>query len=761
MTTLLTALAQTLYQAGAYHQGEVSPPACILWPDPEGLWAEAVRQFGQTRPVLTLGQYDQGARCGPAIWIRTALLDVGEGEGLPPVVYLPGVRRSQLRGHDPAVPLQPLVELQYRGVTFAHPNGKSWTPAAFLQNSTHGLGIEVMPEAHAEVRRQLPLLLGLDVQTIRQQAPVSSRWLRALAYPDLGGALLGWLNTAEPAAADETFQAAVGEIYGVSLSEGPLTVTTRLSTRQGSWAALWARFEESPASFPWITMRLEQVGPNERSEGWTVQAAAIFPQVNAAAEQALQRALEALLGLNQAEVRIRIQALEAEHAVRRGQVWTRLGRSPLAAALEHLSRLADLTAGTVAGYTVSGQTVQDLAAAYAGGGFEVDLALIDTLASAKTDAALQLLGKIAAPLYRMWLEGVNQMFGSLALQGLPRPRSADWPAEPGLAVLFVDGLRFDLASRLAELFSAAGVTATLDWQFSALPSITPTAKPAVAPQGGALEALSGEKLSLAHLGRISTAQVLRQVLAQRGFTYLEAGVVGDPATAAWAETGDIDRLGHSEGVGMPRLLGGLLTSIQERVQGLLAAGYREVRIITDHGWLLLPGGLPKVELPAHLTQFRKGRCAVLKGDNNSAFPSAPWTWDAAVKVTLAPGLHAFEAGQTYEHGGATLQECVIPILTVRASAATVQLAVRSVRWTNMRCRVELTGDALQTYAVDLRRKTSDPGSSLLDATKTPDAKGQVSLLVRDDEAYGEPAMLVVLDGDRIVRQQAVIVGGEA
>lgn len=754
MTTLLTALAQALVRAAAYQHGEVSPPACVLWPDPDDQWTEAAVRVSETRPLLTLGRYHPEGRRGPAIWIRTALLD--QDSNLPPLVYLPGVRRSHLKGREPTAALQPLVELQYRGVTFAHPNGKSWTPAAFLQNSTHGLGIEVLPEAHGELRRQLPLLLDLEVEKIRQQAPVTSRWLRALAYPDLGGALLQWLNTPEPVPADETFQAAVLEIYGVSLADGPLTVIGKLASREGSWKTLWARFGAAPVSYPGIVLRLGQVGPSVSGTDWTPETSAVYPQVNSSAEQVLQVALETLPDLPPEEARARIKALEAAHAVRRTQVWTRLGQSPLAEALEPLARLAELTRETL-----SGQTLQELATAYSTGGFQADLALIDTLAAARSDVHLQLLGRVATPLYQAWLERVNQTFGPLATRGLPRPRSGEWTAEAGLAVLFVDGLRFDVASRLTERLQGAGNTVQLDWQFSALPSITPTAKPAVAPQGGALKALNGEKLTLEHEGRASSAQVLRQVLEERGFAYLSAGVTGDPASAAWAETGDIDRLGHSEGPGMPRLLDGLLSSVQERIQGLLAAGYQEVRVITDHGWLLLPGGLPKVELPAHATHFRKGRYAVLKSGNTSAYPAAPWTWDPAVRVTLAPGIHAFEAGQIYEHGGATLQECVVPVLTVRATTATVRVSFGSVRWTNMRCKVELTGTALQQFRVDLRRKMSDPKSSLLAAPKAPDAGGQVSLLVTDDDALGEAAMLVVLDGDSVVRHQAVVVGGEA
>ena len=45
---------------------------------------------------------------------------------------------------------------------------------------------------------------------------------------------------------------------------------------------------------------------------------------------------------------------------------------------------------------------------------------------------------------------------------------------------------------------------------------------------------------------------------------------------------------------------------------LIAHGWRQVIVITDHGWLLLPDGLPKTELKEHLTEIRKGRCARLK-----------------------------------------------------------------------------------------------------------------------------------------------------
>ena len=46
------------------------------------------------------------------------------------------------------------------------------------------------------------------------------------------------------------------------------------------------------------------------------------------------------------------------------------------------------------------------------------------------------------------------------------------------------------------------------------------------------------------------------------------------------------------------------------MDGLLDAGWQQVVVVTDHGWLYVPGGLPKVELPYYLTKderMKKGR----------------------------------------------------------------------------------------------------------------------------------------------------------
>ena len=67
----------------------------------------------------------------------------------------------------------------------------------------------------------------------------------------------------------------------------------------------------------------------------------------------------------------------------------------------------------------------------------------------------------------------------------------------------------------------------------------------------------------------------------------------------------MDKTGHAEGIGLARRIPELIgDQLVQRIESLLAAGWQEVRVVTDHGWLLLPGGLPKSDLPKYLTATR-------------------------------------------------------------------------------------------------------------------------------------------------------------
>lgn len=111
-----------------------------------------------------------------------------------------------------------------------------------------------------------------------------------------------------------------------------------------------------------------------------------------------------------------------------------------------------------------------------------------------------------------------------------------------------------------------------------------------------------------------------------------------------------------------------LDALVERLQSLLAAGWTHLRIITDHGWLLLPGGLPKVEMPHYLVASKWSRCATIRGESATAVPEYGWFWNQAVRIAIPHGIGAFTMGNTYAHGGLSPQECITPDLRIERTA---------------------------------------------------------------------------------------------
>jgi hypothetical protein len=244
-----------------------------------------------------------------------------------------------------------------------------------------------------------------------------------------------------------------------------------------------------------------------------------------------------------------------------------------------------------------------------------------------------------------------------------------------------------------------------------------------------------------------------------GYDILTKDETGDPERSAWTECGSIDTEGHNKGCKLAVRLPDEIKEIAGRVRALLDSGWREVHIITDHGWLLLPFGLPKVDLPEHLTEFRKGRCARLKPSAATNQQIVPWRWNQDVFIAVPPGIGCYVAGHEYDHGGLSPQECITPVLTVRSAVPVGPPAsIASIRWTGLRCRVQ--AHVAGTYmTVDLRTKPADVSSSLAASPKTIDAGGQASIIVRDDSYLKHAAVIVLLAADgSVLAQRPTIVG---
>jgi hypothetical protein len=771
-STVLDALTEAIRRAAEYNPNAQTAPAAVLWPDPTGEWEPLISRLRERLPIYRLGSYDPAAVSGPAYWLRCIVgraLPEAPADGQVPVLYLPGVGRADLRAVEECPPvLQPLAELQYRGALWAHRNGRDWSITGFLSSEDGGLGIELVGdgETRSAAARALIRLADEPVSGLRRQAPLRASFFLSLLQPDAVRAILLWLS--DPAGfragadADEwsAFRGLCRGEYAFDPDrDGEITGAERLGEREGPWAAVWQRFAEAPANYPGIPNLLRRARPQtalplfHHADSW--------PQNNDAAEEQLWNELSGLQTVLPSEARAAITRLEAKHGPRRSSVWGVLGQAPLASALEPLARLAEATA-----QPVGGATIMDIARRYADCGWQADAALLDALRTVEDASPAEIAAvKVAAgALYRSWLEaGATALQEALPDSGDLHTAYAVEPlpsTEPGTCLLFTDGLRYDLAHRLGSAVAARGFHCDLGWRLAALPTVTGTDKPAISPVTDHFIGGPGLEPLLRGTDRRVTIDVLRRTLSGNGWQVLRGDETGDPSGLAWIEAGAIDSYGHEHGWKLAVHLAGELRTVEGRISALLDAGWRQVIVITDHGWLLLPGGLPKVQLPEHLTEVRKGRCARLKPLSQTDQRQVPWYWNPEVRIAVAPGICCYESNREYEHGGISPQECIVPILNVSLPALAAQpVSIAGIVWKGLRCVVTLEGGAAGV-TVDLRSKPRDRASSLVIAPRAPNPDGTASLLVPDDNAEGETAMVVVLAGDGgILAQSPTVIGG--
>lgn len=771
MKTLLEALARAV-RACETSSGDAARPAAILWTDPERQWS-ALRALlvAELPELLVLGDYSAEQRTGPAIWLRCVIDRALEVPGLPadrpPIVLLPGVARQALRaGEDCPASLQPLVELMYRGTLWLQKGGHDWTASAFL-SSPQGLGLDLARDdaTRDALRRALPEVAVTPIGQLRGRRLEAEDFDRLLSS-DVIRDVLRWMSDPEGTRErlGDNGWGAFGSLCREKLEFDPeiqadVTAGELVGCGEGAWGEVWERFAESPASYPGI----ETVLRRSRPAGTLPFHREPWPDLNDEDEAAVREALAALPKLSHERACIAVVELDASHGKRREWVWARMGRSPMAASLEPLRRLAEAVV-----QPIGGASVEELASVYVDRGWQADAAAWEAVAVAPT-ADEQVVGSAVRHLLLQWLDESARAFQSvLARAALPTP------AEQGLVqagedgcVLFADGLRYDLGQRLAARLEGRGMRVTIRHRWAAAPTVTATTKPGVTPVADLVRGTAlGEDFGaqLAPNGLPADARNLRAAMQQQGYQILGTGSFDAPqATPArgWVEAGDIDTLGHKIGGRLARQLGEELERLCDRIAGLLDSGWKTVQVVTDHGWLLLPGGLPKVDLPKHLTASRWARCAVISGDSQLDVPLHPWTWNPVHSFAFAPGVACFNKTEEYAHGGLSIQECLAPTLLVeRAGGQAIRATIASVTWRGLRCFVEATSTSRGVLA-DLRLE-SPSGASVAAASKPVEPDGSVSLVLAGDE-HEEAALVLVLldDSGQILVQKPTRVGADS
>lgn len=776
--TVFDALLAALQSVAAYNTDDVVPPAAILWPDEKREWASLVPRLRLALPhFMIYGPYDRESRTGPAIWLRCVLArKIPECTWAPdtvPIIYLPGVSRATLRATEECPQaLKPLAELQYRGVFWSQTNGKDWTITAFLQTEHGGLGLEIARDTAttAAIRRCLDKLVDVsaaELQARSASGALNSTYFDALVSQDLVDDLLTWLS--DPQGTHDYWEANRWETlcsrcradYGFDPArDGALVGAEQLGRQEKLiWKAVWQRYAAIPARYPGLVELLRKAKPQPTGTLFDFARVESWPQDNEAEEADLRQGLLALVTEPVTTARQTLLQLERRHSARRAWVWARLQRAPLACTMEYLATVAASTQTPL-----TGATTADMVHTYTVRGWRADAAVLDSVSAVTSPPDTEAVCAALAHVYAPWLRDAAELFQARVahepLPGRDVARLADVPE--GTCVFFVDGLRFDIGQKLKAALDNHGETVQLAHHFVALPSVTPTAKPAISPVAQYITGMtSGEEFrpSVASDGKDLTTDRFNKLLVDEGFQILRTTDVGNPMGRAWTEYGNLDTTGHHEGHGLARRIPELITYLIYRIDALLAAGWQEVRIVTDHGWLLLPTGLPKSDLPQYLTATRWRRCAVVKPSATVTFPCFPWFWSEDVRIACPPGIDCFMAGEEYSHGGLSLQECVVPQLAIRRGTSSVVSAkIDNVRWAGLRCRITVTGQFNGCQA-DLRDRAADTATSLVGA-KAVSQDGTVALVVADDAREGTATTLVLLDvAGNVLDRMPVTVGG--
>ena len=758
MSTLLEKLADGLRRAANFNRGVQAAPAVILWTDADRQWESIVPLLRSEKlTIFSLGPYAPTVWQGPAIWLKcvlaNGLTDHTITAGTVPVVYLPGVSRSDLRAIEIcARELQPLAELQYRGVFWSQLNAKDWTVNAFLTSKSGGLGLDVAQD-QASQKALLRAARGgvLLQQKVDDLAPrhLDAAWFDGLLAPNPTRDLLAWMN--DPAGQKAAWDAARWGIFVERCrkdyrfhpdKDGEIAAAEKLAARTGAWATIWQLYQDSWTSFPKVVDLLERITPPSPSGLFDDFSG--YPKWNLNEEMQLRNSLLKFDTLSAKAARDALLEAGRRHANRRDSLWARMGRAPLAESIDPLSLIAEHST-----QLPSGATPEAIATSYKAGLWEVDAAAMRALAAVHTKADTDAVSEALKACYVPWLEQTASRFQDVVRkQGALNPSMPGTTSlEQGLCTVFVDGLRYDVAVDLSKRLEALG-SVSVDTQWTSLPSVTSSGKAWVSPiahkitgqptdvefQPGVTD--SGKPLSNYHF---------RKLLDDEGIQFLTFNETGKPSGRAWTECGDLDHFGHEHQLRLARELPNQMAQIVERMQELAEAGWRHFRIVTDHGWLLVPGGLPKAELPKSQAETRWGRCAVLKETSTASMLTFGWDWCRQVQIAFAPGISSFVAGSEYAHGGLSLQECLVPVITLAiggGASAAVSVETTKLAWRGMRCQVEIT-PAVPGLSVDIRSNAAAANSSVLTAAK-PLTDGKASLAVPDDALEGNAAVVVAL-----------------
>ncbi|MDR3485709.1 MAG: PglZ domain-containing protein [Bradyrhizobium sp.] len=272
------------------------------------------------------------------------------------------------------------------------------------------------------------------------------------------------------------------------------------------------------------------------------------------------------------------------------------------------------------------------------------------------------------------------------------------------AYFLVDAMRFEMGRELAsQLEGAAAVQVTS--VAAALPTITKIGMAALLPGASGSFTVAEEKGKLgarvdgsflpdwSSRKKYWKARVPDMVEVELGEVLgltprrLQTKVANVPLILV--RSGEIDELGESGQSHVARqVMATIIGNLVRAIRKLSTAGVTRFVVTADHGFQFLDdkGDEMKTESPGGETVELHRRCWVGRGGQNPPgtvrVTGAELGYDDSLEFVFPVGLGVFKAGGSlaYHHGGLSLQEMVVPVVTVRVEkVAGDQTPVRRVR----------------------------------------------------------------------------------
>jgi len=765
-------VTQALKQAENHNSNLMVKPEVILWPDPENQWTDVIEILQHKLPQLLLyGSYEPTKKQGPSIWLKCMvakmLPEANWADGEIPIIYLPGVAKSDLRNVEEAgLDFQPLIEYQYTGALFMQENGREWSILAIVENPLNGLGLKVSKDTATKdaLKKSLPTIFE-DAEILQGKTLLDAAFLNNLLFPDVIPNLLKWMCKGDSflqqmdADRREVFSNLCKTQYDFEPDDKDIkAVAEKLGAQRGNWKYVWQLYATAPKKYAEVEELLRLSKPTDLGSGMFAYPEESWPQVNEAAEETLLAELVKAATLQPKEATNKLISLEDLNKKRIAWVWNELGKSPLANSLQSLVIMAK-----VCTEAFPSTTIEELKNYYTTKGLKADQYMRNAFAAIKSDKDKKAIRAIIQFIYKPWLELVTNQFQTLVKKDTSIFANQKAVEESEKYVLFVDAFRYELAEEFYERLKKLKYQVTLSTNWSAIPSLTPTAKPNVSPVAISISETSNIKEFRPELlnGKDLQTAVFREQLATNGFKLITNSNDINTNQKSWQEIGDIDTKGHTEQAEMVKQIDVLFEQIEEALGVAFERGVKRIKIVTDHGWLLMPGGLPKTQLNEGLTETRWGRCALIKEGATTDLLHLPWRWNPAIFIAYAPGINFFKINEEYAHGGISIHECLVPEMIIEnPNVDNIDADIKVVKWVNLKCSIQ-TNDVPDGYKIDIRTKYNDATTSVLE----PSSKGKIIIgnsitLLIDDSFEFQSATIVLMDeNDRILNKKPTTIGG--